>query len=154
MSPEWAWAWPANRRILYNRASADPEGKPWSERKRYVWWDDAEGTWAGYDVPDFPVDKRPDYRAPEDATGMDAISGTDPFIMMADGRGRLFAPAGPVDGPLPTHYEPMESPVRNPLYPDVPGAAATRSRCAGRAPTTRTTRPATRSGRTSRRPSA
>ena len=58
VSPEWAWAWPANRRILYNRASADPEGKPWSERKKYVWWDEEAGKWAGYDVPDFPVDKR------------------------------------------------------------------------------------------------
>ena len=62
VSPEWAWAWPANRRILYNRASADPEGKPWSERKRYVWWDEEEKKWTGYDVPDFPADKPPDYR--------------------------------------------------------------------------------------------
>src|SRR4051812_25895894 len=72
VSPEWAWAWPANRRLLYNRASADPDGKPWSERKKYVWWDGEAGKWAGWDVPDFPVDKRPDYRASEDATGMDA----------------------------------------------------------------------------------
>src|SRR5699024_10351326 len=42
VNPEWAWAWPANRRILYNRASADPEGKPWSERKKYIWWDEEE----------------------------------------------------------------------------------------------------------------
>ena len=55
VSPEWAWAWPANRRMLYNRASADPEGKPWSERKRYVWWDAAEEKWAGYDVPGLPA---------------------------------------------------------------------------------------------------
>ena len=61
VSPEWAWAWPANRRILYNRASADPQGRPWSERKRYVWWDEEQGRWVGYDVPDFPVDKPPDY---------------------------------------------------------------------------------------------
>jgi formate dehydrogenase major subunit len=119
VSPEWAWAWPANRRILYNRASADPDGKPWSERKRYVWWDDAEQTWTGYDVPDFPVDKPPTYRAPEDATGMDAIDGDHPFIMHADGQGWLFAPAGLLDGPLPTHYEPLESPVGNALYPRV-----------------------------------
>jgi formate dehydrogenase major subunit len=119
VSPEWAWAWPANRRVLYNRASADPQGRPWSERKRYVWWDEAEGRWTGYDVPDFPVGKRPDYRAPEDATGMDAIEGDDPFIMMADGRAWLYTPSGLLDGPLPAHYEPLESPFANALYPEV-----------------------------------
>ena len=119
LSPEWGWAWPMNRRMLYNRASADPEGRPWSERKRYVWWDEAQGRWTGYDVPDFPVDKRPDYAAPPDALAMDAISGDDPFIMMPDGRGWLFAPSGLLDGPLPTHYEPFESPLENALYPDL-----------------------------------
>jgi formate dehydrogenase major subunit len=120
VSPEWAWAWPANRRILYNRASSDPAGKPWSERKRYVWWDEAEGKWTGYDVPDFPVDKPPSYRAPEDGgKGMDAISGDQPFIMMGDGVGWLYSPSGLLDGPLPTHYEPIESPVENLLYPEV-----------------------------------
>jgi len=118
-APEWGWAWPANRRTLYNRASADPSGRPWSARKRLVWWDEAAGRWTGYDVPDFPVDKRPDYAAPPDATGMDAISGDDPFIMMVDGRGWLFAPSGLLDGPLPTHYEPLESPLPNPLYPEL-----------------------------------
>jgi formate dehydrogenase major subunit len=117
VSPEWAWAWPANRRILYNRASADPQGRPWSERKKYVWWDEEQGRWTGYDVPDFPVDKRPDYRAPDDAHGMDAISGDEPFMMMGDGRAWLYAPSGLLDGPLPTHYEPIESPVPNLLYP-------------------------------------
>jgi formate dehydrogenase major subunit len=117
VSPEWGWAWPANRRMLYNRASADPDGNPWSERKRYVWWDGEK--WTGYDVPDFPLDKRPDYRSPEDAKGMDAIGGADPFIMMADGRAWLYAPSGLLDGPMPTHYEPLESPIENPLYPDV-----------------------------------
>jgi formate dehydrogenase major subunit len=119
VAPEWAWAWPANRRVLYSRASADPSGAPWSERKRYVWWDEEQGKWTGYDVPDFPVDKRPDYKAPDDATGMDAISGDDPFIMQADGRGWLFAPAGLLDGPMPTHYEPLESISTNPLYTDI-----------------------------------
>lgn len=115
---EWGWAWPANRRMLYNRASADPEGKPWSERKKYVWWDGEK--WTGYDVPDFPVDKPPDYRAPEDGgEGMDAISGDQPFIMMGDGVGWLYSPSGLLDGPMPTHYEPLESPVQNLLYPDV-----------------------------------
>src|SRR5215212_1889161 len=107
VSPEWGWAWPANRRILYNRASADPDGRPWSERKKYVWWDEEQGKWAGYDVPDFPVEKRPDYKAPDDAEGMDAISGDDPFIMMADGRAWLYSPSGLLDGPMPTHYEPF-----------------------------------------------
>jgi formate dehydrogenase major subunit len=116
VAPEWGWAWPANRRIIYNRASADPEGKPWSERKRYVWWDEDEGRWTGEDVPDFQPDKRPDYVPPDGAEAQDAIKGDHPFIMQADGRGWLFVPAGLVDGPLPTHYEPHESPFRNRLY--------------------------------------
>ena len=117
VSPEWGWAWPANRRILYNRASADPAGKPWSERKKYVWWDEEQGKWTGYDVPDFPANKRPDYRSDDDAQGMDAIDGDDPFIMMADGKAWLYSPGGLLDGPMPTHYEPFESPVDNLLYP-------------------------------------
>ncbi|MEA2224164.1 MAG: formate dehydrogenase major subunit, partial [Solirubrobacteraceae bacterium] len=119
VSPEWAWAWPANRRMLYNRASADPDGRPWSERKRYVWWDEDAGAWTGYDVPDFPVGKRPDYRAGPDAEGMDAIDGDQPFIMMGDGVAWLYSPSGLLDGPMPTHYEPLESPVGNLLYPRV-----------------------------------
>ena len=117
VAPEWGWAWPANRRMLYNRASADPAGRPWSERKRYVWWDEDDERWTGLDVPDFPADKPPGYRAADDARGMDAISGDDPFIMMADGRGWLYAPSGLLDGPLPVHYEPLESPFANPLHP-------------------------------------
>jgi formate dehydrogenase major subunit len=113
---EWGWAWPANRRILYNRASADPDGLPWSERKRYVWWDAGEGRWTGYDVPDFEVDKPPDHRPPEGARAQDAIAGDHPFVMQGDGRGWLFVPQGVVDGPMPTHYEPAESPGPNPLY--------------------------------------
>jgi formate dehydrogenase major subunit len=116
VASEWGWAWPDNRRILYNRASADPDGKPWSERKKYVWWDEETGRWTGYDRPDFPVDKRPDYQPPDGARAEQGLSGSEPFIMQSDGRGWLFAPAGLVDGPLPTHYEPHESPVRNPLY--------------------------------------
>jgi len=116
VAPEWGWAWPANRRILYNRASADPDGKPWSERKAYVWWDAEQEQWTGHDVPDFPPDKAPDYRAPEDAQREDAIDGDEPFIMQADGRAWLHVPAGLADGPLPAHYEPAESPVPNRLY--------------------------------------
>jgi formate dehydrogenase major subunit len=116
VAAEWGWAWPANRRILYNRASADPDGKPWSERKALVWWDAGKQRWTGHDIPDFPPDKAPGYRPPDGATGPDGLSGTDPFIMQADGKAWLFAPAGLVDGPLPVHYEPQESPFRNPLY--------------------------------------
>lgn len=115
----WAFAWPSNRRTLYNRASADPDGKPWSERKRMIWWSEAEGKWTGTDVPDFEETKRPDYRPDwsKQPHGMDALGGDDPFIMEVDGQCMLFAPSGLADGPLPTHYEPVESPVRNPLYP-------------------------------------
>ena len=116
VAPEWGWAWPANRRILYNRASADPDGQPWSERTAYVWWDEDKGSWTGHDVPDFEADKRPDYRPPEGAKAQDAIAGNEPFIMQADGKAWLHVPAGLTDGPLPTHYEPEESPFDNPLY--------------------------------------
>jgi formate dehydrogenase major subunit len=113
----WGYAWPANRRIMYNRCSADPQGRPWSERKKWVWWDAGQKKWVGYDVPDFATTKPPSAAAKPGAPGMDALSGTEPFIMKPDGRGWLFVPSGLVDGPLPTHYEPAESPVRNPLYP-------------------------------------
>ncbi|MBV9857588.1 MAG: molybdopterin-dependent oxidoreductase, partial [Streptosporangiaceae bacterium] len=116
VAPEWGWAWPANRRILYNRASAAPDGRPWSQRKALVWWDAGAGKWTGHDVPDFIAGRPPDYRPPGGATGVAAISGTDPFIMQADGKAWLFAPAGLADGPLPAHYEPQESPFTNPLY--------------------------------------
>jgi formate dehydrogenase major subunit len=114
---EWAWAWPANRRIIYNRASADPEGNPWSERKRYVWWDEEQGAWTGLDTPDFQETKRPDYVPPDEAKAEDAIAGNHPFVMQADGRSWLYVPQGLEDGPLPTHYEPHESPFANALYP-------------------------------------
>jgi formate dehydrogenase major subunit len=116
VAPEWGWAWPLNRRILYNRASADPEGKPWSERKALVWWDEDAGKWTGHDVADFVAGRPPSYRPAAGATGVDAISGIDPFILQADGKAWLFAPAGLLDGPLPAHYEPQESPFTNPLY--------------------------------------
>ena len=117
VAPEWGWAWPMNRRILYNRASADPDGKPWSARKAYVWWDEAAGKWTGHDVPDFQVTKAPSFRPEPGAGGPDGLAGDDPFIMQADGKGWLYAPSGLLDGPLPVHYEPVESPLRNALHP-------------------------------------
>ena len=98
--PYWAFSWPANRRILYNRCSADPDGKPWSEDKALIWWDEAQKKWVGYDVPDFAATK-----APSDP------GGRDPFIMKTDGKGWLFGALN--EGPLPEHYEPVESPVQN-----------------------------------------
>ena len=113
---EWGWAWPANRRILYNRASADPGGRPWSERKALVWWDEEQALWVGHDIADFAADKSPHHRPPEGATGAEALSGTDAFIMQADGKAWLYVPSGLTDGPLPTHYEPQDSPFPNLLY--------------------------------------
>jgi formate dehydrogenase major subunit len=114
---EWGWAWPKDTRILYNRASADADGTPWSERKRYIWWDTEQESWSTCgDSPDFPPTKAPDYRPPRRAKKMEAIAGDKPFILHPDGRGWLFSPTGLVDGPLPTHYEPHESPFSNLLY--------------------------------------
>ena len=112
----WGFAWPADRRILYNRASARPDGTPWSERKKLIWWDGQEQEWTGLDVPDFTKTKPPNYEPPENATGDDALAGDKPFILHQDGLGWIWVPVGLKDGPLPTHYEPLESPVRNPLY--------------------------------------
>ena len=127
---EWGWAWPANRRILYNRASADPDGKPWSERKklRLV----GRGRRASGPATTSRTSRRPSRRRTgrrEGAAGAEGLRGDDPFIMQADGKGWLYAPNGVLDGPLPTHYEPHESPVRNPLYgqqaqPDAQGLRA------------------------------
>ena len=113
---EWGWAWPDNRRILYNRASADPHGEPWSERKRYIWWDRARRQWIGIDTPDFKRTMPPDHEPGEEAAAEEALRGTEPFIMQADGKAWLYVPEGLRDGPFPTHYEPQESVFRNPLY--------------------------------------
>jgi formate dehydrogenase major subunit len=117
LQPEWGFAWPDNRRVLYNRASADPDGQPWSERKKLVWWDAKSLRWVGLDRPDFDPEKPPDYRPPPGARGMAAIAGNHPFILKPDGLGWLYAPGAVKDGPLPTHYEPVESPLGNLLYP-------------------------------------
>src|SRR5947209_5981410 len=85
---EWGWAWPKDTRIIYNRASADPEGKPWSERKRYIWWDAEEEKWTTLgDSPDFPPTKDPHHKPGRSARAMEAISGDKPFILHPDGRG-------------------------------------------------------------------
>jgi formate dehydrogenase major subunit len=117
LQPTWGFAWPHNRRVMYNRASADPGGRPWSERKKLIWWDATRRRWVGPDEPDFDPEKPPDYRPPPGAKGMAAIAGDRPFIVKPDGLGWLFAPSILKDGPLPAHYEPIESPVGNLLYP-------------------------------------
>lgn len=111
--PFWGWAWPANRHIVYNRASARPDGTPWAEGKKLIWWDAEKKAWTGYDVPDFLGTKAPDGKANPAGVGLAAQAGTDPFIMKADGKGWLFAPKGLNEGPLPEHYEPLESPIAN-----------------------------------------
>jgi formate dehydrogenase major subunit len=114
----WGYAWPSDRRILYNRASARPDGTPWSERKGLVWWDADRKKWTGHDTPDFTENKPPDYEPAKDAKGDDALAGDKPFIMHPDGAGWIWVSSGLKDGPLPTHYEPLESLVTNPLYPE------------------------------------
>jgi formate dehydrogenase major subunit len=109
--PNWGWSWPLNRRVLYNRASADQQGRPWDPRRAGIRWDKAAGKWVG-DVPDYPPDADPsDPKAPL------------PFIMTGEGTGRLFSNSV-ADGPFPEHYEPIESPVKNPLHPDVSSTPA------------------------------
>jgi formate dehydrogenase major subunit len=114
----WGFAWPSDRRVLYNRASARPDGRPWSERKKLVWWDEQNKEWTGLDVPDFTRTKAPNYQPDKGAQGDDALAGDKPFILHPDGTGWIFAPKGLADGPLPTHYEGLEAPVCNPLYPN------------------------------------
>ncbi len=152
VAPGWGFSWPANRRILYNRCSAGPDGKPWAKEARlaaahsppladgqrirfdgrvygpgdrqpgYVYWAEVEQDgkwvkkWLGVDVPDFVLTKAPDAKADTKGVGVALHDGASPFIMKADGKGWLYAPNGLVDGPLPTHYEPYESPVANAVY--------------------------------------
>jgi len=106
----WGFVWPANRRIIYNRASADPSGKPWSEKKKLIWWDAEAKRWVGNDVPDFSPTMAPDAPRAKDGP-FKGISGTDAFIMNPHGLGQFFASI--VDGPFPEHYEPFESPTKN-----------------------------------------
>jgi formate dehydrogenase major subunit len=139
----WAFSWPANRRLMYNRASAAPDGSPWPKEARlarlyggggrglrgYVYWDGQR--WVGFDVPDFVVTKAPDARAVPNGVGLDSQDGASPFIMKGDGKGWLYVPSGLVDGPLPTHYEPYESPVHNAVYPQQSNPVALVYRVAG-----------------------
>jgi formate dehydrogenase major subunit len=103
--PKWAWSWPVNRRILYNRASADIDGKPWDETRKLLWWDGSK--WTGYDVPDIAPSAKPDV--------------VSPFIMNPEGTARLFTRGMMRDGPFPVHYEPFESPVANVIAPKIRG---------------------------------
>ncbi len=99
--PNWSWSWPANRRILYNRASADKDGKPWDPTRAPVKWNETMGRWVG-DAVDYKADSPPDKLSA--------------FIMLPEGVAKFFA-ADLVEGPFPEHYEPAESPVDNALHP-------------------------------------
>lgn len=113
----WGFAWPNDCRIIYNRASARPDGQPWSERKKLVWWDAAQKKWTGNDIPDFTANMDP--ATPSDLRnghGVQALGGARPFTLHQDGVGWLFVPSGLKDGPLPAHFEALESPFDNPLY--------------------------------------
>lgn len=107
---KWAWSWPVNRRILYNRASADLNGKPWDPSRKLLEWN---GTaWTGYDVPDIAPNAKP--------------QDVGPFIMNPEGSARLFTRGMMRDGPFPAHYEPFESPVVNVVAPKIRGNPAAR----------------------------
>ena len=113
----WGFAWPNDCRILYNRASARPDGKPWSDRKKLVWWDQEKKQWTGADIPDYDKTMAPD--TPDDlqnGEGVKALGGARPFTLHPDGVGWIYVPSGLKDGPLPTHYEALESLMGNPLY--------------------------------------
>jgi formate dehydrogenase major subunit len=121
----WGFSWPNDCRIIYNRASAKPDGTPWSERKKLVWWDAAKKEWTGLDNADFKKNLAPD--TPDDlekGKGVEALGGTRPFILHPDGVGWLYVASGLKDGPLPTHYEALESPIHNPLYKQQDNPAA------------------------------
>ncbi len=107
---KWSFSWPVNRRILYNRASADITGKAWDPTRKLIEWDGAK--WAGYDVPDIVPNAKPDV--------------VGPFIMNAEGTARLFARGLMREGPFPVHYEPFESPIANPIAPKIRGNPAAR----------------------------
>jgi formate dehydrogenase major subunit len=106
----WAWSWPANRRVMYNRASCDPSGKPFNPERKLIAWNGK--AWSGADIPDFKADEDP-------------ANGMGPFIMNAEGVARFFARNNMAEGPFPEHYEPFETPLGyNPLSPDAPQATS------------------------------
>lgn len=107
---QWAFSWPANRRILYNRASSDINGKPWDESRKLIWWNGTN--WGGFDIPDIAPTAKP--------------GDVGPFIMNPEGVSRLFTRAMMRDGPFPVHYEPFESPIANPIAPKIRGNPAAR----------------------------
>src|SRR5262249_20957843 len=107
---KWAFSWPANRRIMYNRASADTQGKAWDPSRKLIKWDGSK--WTGYDVPDIAPTAKPEL--------------VQPFIMNQEGTARLWVRGLMTDGPFPTHYEPFESPVVNLVAPAVRGNPAAR----------------------------
>ena len=100
--PKWTFAWPVNRRIIYNRCSADPAGNPWNPDKDLVAWDGTQ--WLHNDVPDFAWKKDGKPVAP-------AVSAANPYIMLNYGKGQIWGSLA--DGPLPEHYEPVETPFKN-----------------------------------------
>lgn len=125
----WGFAWPNDCRIIYNRASARPDGEPWSERKKLIWWDARKKEWTGLDNPDYEKHIPPD--APADTAngeGVEALGGARPFTLHPDGVGWLYVASGLKDGPLPTHYEPLESVVENALYDQQTNPAANRKK--------------------------
>jgi formate dehydrogenase major subunit len=111
--PNWTWAWPVNRRIIYNRCSADPQGQPWSKAKALFRWDPVTKTWMKNDVPDFGwINPKTKEQVPPE------VSAKTPFIMLPEGKSRLFVPKGICkDGPFPEHYEALECPFHNPMSP-------------------------------------
>lgn len=136
--PGWTYAWPANIRILYNRASCDAKGRPIDEKRKLIWWDTVKGQWTGPDVPDV-MDR---------SKGPDTVQGKPAFRMNPELMGRLFtarfinkvpgsemptASSGITpDGPLPEFYEPMESPTENILHPSVPTNPLAKTRPTGK----------------------
>ena len=121
----WGFAWPNDCRIIYNRASAKPDGTPWSERKKLVWWNAEKKEWGGLDNADYKKDLAPN--TPDNlqkGKGVEALGGARPFTLHPDGVGWIFVASGLKDGPLPTHYEPLESPIHNPLYKQQENPAA------------------------------
>ena len=102
---KWSFAWPANRRVLYNRASADMQGRPWDPSRKLIEWDGSK--WSGFDVPDIAPTAKPEL--------------VQPFIMNQEGTARLWVRGLMKDGPFPVHYEPFESPVVNVLAPAIRG---------------------------------